>query len=229
MLPYRFGLGLRAWLGKCVLCQINPITFGYLCEACDTEQHWLPTPFVVPVNDKSLTIQPASFYEGVMGRAIAKFKDEENVLTLPFLVHSLSKLAECVQDLPDETLIVPIPTTGGRLAERGFYPVWTLVRYFSALTGFGIYTGVVRPLESRHQRGLDRAERLMNLKGAFVLENLPDSEQLLLFDDVSTTGATLSELAEVLWRACPTASIAAVCLAHGSARFDEGDLYKNSP
>lgn len=194
---------------------------GYLCEECDEYIAWLPAPFVVPVGepDKDLSVQASGYYEGVIKRAIAGFKDNENLQTLPLLVHALAKLADNVADLPDDTVILPVPTTQGRLVERGFYPVWTLARYLSALTGFAIYEGVVRPHETRHQRGLDRTERLQNLQGVFVLEQLPPSRSVLLFDDVATTGATLGELAKVLWQACPDMSISAVCLAHGNSWF----------
>lgn len=215
------GLYLTSLLGKCVLCQTKATLIGYLCDECDKQIAWLPTPFVVPVGelDKDLVVQASSYYEGVMKRAIAGFKDTENLQTLPLLVHALSKLADSLVDLPDDTVILPVPTTEGRLVERGFYPVWTLACYLSALTGFAIYQGVVRPHETRHQRGLDRTDRLQNLQGAFVVEHLPPSQSVLLFDDVATTGATLAELAKELWQVCPDTKISAVCLAHGNSWF----------
>lgn len=220
MLPYRVGLELVSWFGRCVLCRTRAIEAGYLCDDCDVCQHWLPAPFEVPVLDnKSLTVWSASFYQGTMRHAIMQFKDHETLHALPFLVHALTKLVSRVTHLPADTLIVPVPTTQGRLTKRGFYPVLILARYFSALTGFGLYQGMVRPFESSHQRGLDRTERLQNLQGAFEVQHLPTTKHFLLFDDVATTGATLAEMAKALWQVCPEATISAVCLAHGSSWF----------
>lgn len=221
MLPYRAGLWFYSLFGNCVLCRTNSIAFGYLCKSCDSHMVWLPTPFVVPISSADvLSVQASGYYEGAMKRAIVAFKDNENLQTLPLLVHALAKLADNLANLPNDTVIVPVPTTQGRLTERGFYPVLVLARYLSALTGFAIYQGVVRPHETRHQRGLDRAERLNNLQGAFVLEYLPPSQNLLLFDDVATTGATLVEITKALRQACPQAQISAVCLAHGNSWFE---------
>ncbi|WP_417466333.1 ComF family protein, partial [Kordiimonas sp.] len=76
------------------------------------------------------------------------------------------------------------------------------------------------------QQGLSRAERLSNLDNAFALIEKTPTKRLLLFDDVSTTGASLQALARTF---IPPAEvkpvtdsshnsyqISAYVLAHGS-------------
>ncbi len=249
-MKYRLGLQLTKWRGICVLCRHRPMVIGYLCQACDDEMDWLTEPLVLEVAEKtSLIVQPANYYQGVMAKAIAAFKDSENLQTLPFLVHALTKLAQNLQYLQDtqdknngsdsplsnlshnlshnlsqfndgfddgNIAIVPVPTTPHRLVERGFAPVDLLATYLSAMTGFEIYDGVVRPYESDHQRGLGRDERLSNVQGAFVLHYPPPCQTLILFDDVVTTGATLNALAQALLQHNPNLTLYAVCLAHGN-------------
>lgn len=214
MLPYRTGLWLKSSANRCVLCRMRPIEVGYLCQDCDQDLMWLPPAFELSCGAKSLTVQPASTYHTVMAQAILSFKEQEQLTTLPFLVHALAKLGERL-DLPAKTLIVPMPTTQKRLVQRGFYPVGILARYLSALTGYACYQGVVRFGEQVQQRKLDRSERLHNLLHAFSVVKPPTSRSLLLFDDVATTGATLTSLADCLWAYDPNLHLTAVCLAHG--------------
>jgi predicted amidophosphoribosyltransferase len=71
----------------------------------------------------------------------------------------------------------------------------------------------VRPTETQTHLHT-RAGRIENLKGAFVMENADAiaDKQIVLIDDVLTTGATLVSLARVLKPAKP-ASICAIVLA----------------
>lgn len=223
-LPYQQGIALAQKLSVCVLCHHQPMSDGLLCEGCEKDINWLPKPFVIETQGQQIAVQMATFYTGAMARTISAFKDKERLDALPFLVHCVSKLADSLADL-DEAVILPIPTTDDRLVERGFYPVGILAEYLSAMTGFECYQGVVRVVDGVRQRGLDRQARLSNLSGAFMVEYLPDVDTVILFDDVSTTGATFLEVAGVLLDADPALSIVAVCLAHGSPNYHQKSTY----
>lgn len=220
MQPYLLGLTATSIKSVCVLCAINPIFDGFLCQACDESFDWQTKTFSLNNDHDTLQVFFASFYEGITKNALSQFKDHENLQTLPFLYHSLYRLSQSLE-LPDDTLILPVPTTKGRLSERGFYPVGVLAKYLSALTGFAIYTGVSRPAESQKQRGLDRSQRLTNLTHAFVMDYPPDSRSILIFDDVATTGATFRAVAQAFFGM--DVALTAACIAHGRA-----DFYKNT-
>ncbi len=182
---------------------------------------WLPPFFVINVSVKDsikqLRVQPATYYMPPMNYAITGFKDREDVFGLPYLIHGLSHLSEYLQDLPDDTVILPVPTTNRRLVDRGFSPVHILVQYLSALTGFALYDGVVRVVDGINQRKLDRQARMQNVKSVFKLSYPTQASHIVLFDDVSTTGSTLASMAECIWQQDEDKQIFAVCLAHGHA------------
>lgn len=217
-LPYHLGVSLAQNLGVCVLCRHQPIADGLLCEGCDDNIVWLPPAFKVDTNKCIIHVQMASYYEGAVASAIGAFKDQERLDALPFLVHCISKLAEHLAKI-EQAVILPIPTTDLRLVQRGFYPVGVLASYLSAMTGFDIYEGISRPIDGMRQRGLGREQRLSNLLDVFELDFLPTSDTVILFDDVSTTGATFVEVAKLLLRYNPALTIHAVCLAHGSSKY----------
>ncbi|PLQ02176.1 ComF family protein [Cupriavidus pauculus] len=102
-------------------------------------------------------------------------------------------------DVPD--LLVPIPLSPSRLAERGFNQAWEIARPLARHLGVrASATLLSRQRDTVSQRTLDLAARLANPRHAFAVGNdaLPHGLHIGLIDDVMTTGATLREAARVL-------------------------------
>jgi ComF family protein len=109
-------------------------------------------------------------------------------------------------DAPKPDLILPVPLSPARLAERGYNQAWELARRLaSALGRPAIASGLVRVVETERQAELTREERLKNLRAAFMVEPGLRSRlagaHLALVDDVMTTGATAREVVATLLRA----------------------------
>jgi ComF family protein len=104
-------------------------------------------------------------------------------------------------------LVVPVPLHSSKRRQRGFNQAELIAR--SALKamhdkGFQLVANVlqrVRPTIS--QIGLTRPQRQENIRGAFQVAHLSrvSGRELLLVDDVMTTGTTAAECARVLQRA----------------------------
>lgn len=209
------GLLATQLQNRCTLCRMYAIDDGFLCQACDADFDFSAKQFTLHSTQNPLSVYFATFYDTITQAAISAFKDHENIQTLPFLFHVLYRLSEHL-NLPDDTVILPVPTTQDRLLERGFFPVGILAQYLSSLTGFALYDGVSRPFDGVRQRGLSKVERLDNVNNAFVLEYLPQSNHVLLFDDVSTTGATFKAIAALFEQS--DIRLFAACVAHGHAQ-----------
>jgi len=134
-------------------------------------------------------------------------------------------LADLLRHAPlaQETLaaadwLLPIPLAAGRLGERGFNQAQCLAK---ALAPARLRTDLLlRVRATPDQHALGRAERLANLRAAFAVEPLRRHElhgrNVLLVDDVMTTGATLHTAAQVL-RDAGAARVAALVLARAEA------------
>ena len=103
--------------------------------------------------------------------------------------------------IPDA--IVPVPLHPGRQRERGYNQALELVRPLAKRLNIPInHHLVVRKAETVKQTKLSADERRRNLKGAFALrEGCSVPSYLVIFDDVVTTGTTVTELAKTLKRA----------------------------
>jgi ComF family protein len=128
---------------------------------------------------------------------------------------TLMRSAPWVEPALDEAdLLLPLPLSRERLAERGFNQALELARQLAPAK---VRADLL--LRLRHtpaQAALGRAERLRNVKDAFALEPLLASavrlQRVVLVDDVMTSGASLFAAAAVL-RQAGAAQITALVVA----------------
>jgi ComF family protein len=105
-------------------------------------------------------------------------------------------------------LIIPVPLFRGKRRQRGFNQAEmiasAMIKASPARERLQLATGILlRARETHSQIGLTSHQRRENLRGAFSVARAPEvtGRQVLLVDDVYTTGTTASECARVLRRA----------------------------
>ncbi len=104
--------------------------------------------------------------------------------------------------------VVPVPLHSRKQAERGFNQAETIARIalkqMRLPDRFELCSGVLsRRRETGSQIGLTRHQRRKNLRGAFAINDPTRiaKRDILLIDDVFTTGTTASECSSILLRA----------------------------
>ncbi len=102
--------------------------------------------------------------------------------------------------VPPPFTLVPVALHPRRLRERGFNQAELLARELARLLDAPLLTGLLRRTAdtSSQVETATRAERLQNVRDAFASAGTLDGEAIVLVDDVTTTGATLSSAARVL-------------------------------
>jgi ComF family protein len=122
-------------------------------------------------------------------------------------------LAEAMADLEPsfqaaEILVVPVPLYSRKLRQRGFNQSEVIARaalkHGGAQDRLRLDAAVLeRRRETQSQTGFTRHQRRENIRGAFAVAK-PETvagREVLLVDDVFTTGTTVSECARILRRA----------------------------
>lgn len=98
--------------------------------------------------------------------------------------------------------LIPIPQTTSRTRERGYHVTSLLVQAtlnHLPQKNFIDGSGVLGHNRKTHQSGLgSREERISHSSGMFSLEGKPLGTQVIIIDDVFTTGASLAEAKKVL-------------------------------
>ena len=122
-------------------------------------------------------------------------------------------LAEAIETLTaefpaDSVAMVPVPLHRVRLRQRGFNQAELIARAALKTSAvrdrMHLCAGILeRTRETTSQIGLTSHQRRANLRGAFRVAQpeMVKGREVLVMDDVYTTGATVSECARVLRRA----------------------------
>ena len=112
----------------------------------------------------------------------------------------LKETANRISDRAD--LVVPIPLSPRRLHERGFNQAALIGKVISRHLGVELDEAtLIRQVDTpMHRAGMDRKARGMTVKNAFAVSRpkLVDGKNILLADDVLTSGETVSSCAKVL-------------------------------
>lgn len=99
-------------------------------------------------------------------------------------------------------IMIPIPLGKQRRKERGYNQVGMIATPLAmALNMRYAPHGLARRKETRSQVGLSKQERKENIHDAFQAWKGVNGKNILVFDDVATTGSTLSSSAAALFSA----------------------------
>lgn len=198
-----------AQVPRCARCGLRTGTAIDRCGDCLRD----PPPY-----DRTIC---AADYGHPWDRLIAAFKFRGRVELAGALAGRIVAAVQAAGGpLPQRVLAVPLAPQ--RLAERGYDQAWELARRAAARLGLRAEaTWLQRPVSTpQHQAELARAERLRNLRHAFMVDPRRRAEaaglHVALVDDVMTTGATAA-MATAALRHAGVASVQVWVLARTPA------------
>lgn len=178
---------------KCGLCA--RIGEPPICAKCrSTFRPVGPNPLPTPGPEIS-AVESLFLYEGRAAQAVQRLKYER---ATPLADPLSAMLREFVDQkgLLGRT-VVPVPISARRRRERGFNQAELLAAKLLSADGTTSQGILRRVRHTRPQVGLPRPVRLTNLSGAFAASGF-HGQDVLLIDDVTTTGATGKACAEAL-------------------------------
>lgn len=244
-LPFSTAVCLHGYvIRRCQLCHVGIVKtsdnqalikgayshwfnrLAFICQDCHNNTVWRNADFDIDLsidsNPKMSIIQGMTSvaYQFPYDAIMRRYKNSQQLEALLPLIHAIRQLPVPADCHAKNSLIIPVPTTPQRLKDRGFAPLWWLALYLSFHWQIPIFTGIQRH-ERQHQQGLNREQRLDNLKDAFYFTERPTAKNLILFDDVVTTGATMQAIVTALSQFCAVSKMSArynldaCCLLHG--------------
>jgi len=177
---------------KCPLCGL--LSSASPCEPCYGEFK-LSEPFLMTLSEgeSPLAYRAAKYrYEGRAAQAVRRLKYNRSTSLTDVLAKDLAESFHQLGFQPD--LVVPVPIHWSRRMDRGFNQSDLLSSQLPSVDRFALR----RVRRTRPQVGLSREERQKNIKGAFRASSKVAGKQVLLVDDVFTSGHTARECALAL-------------------------------
>lgn len=165
-----------------------------LCTACRNA----PPPFV--------TAKAIGPYVGKLRGLIHLLKYHRVLPAAAPLAHHLhAVVASHAHEFGDRPLIVPIPLHRNKLRARGFNQAEEIADALRRDIGFEMKRHILhRRKDTASQTGMTAHQRRENVRAAFVVRPRDKRDvagrNIILVDDVMTTGATAAECARVLLR-----------------------------
>ena len=141
------------------------------------------------------------FYDTVLRTTIHHFKYRRQMGVLTEMDLLLEKYFTENPDFCKGFTVSHIPLHFNKMKERGFDQAFLIARQVARVLKLPLEGGLLRRVNATSpQASMTRAERSRNIKGAFEV-NRPEwvaGKNILLVDDVFTTGATVNEAAKTL-------------------------------
>ena len=183
---------------------------GQLCYDCMEEEHSF---------DRAFSCVEYGLYE----RAVImdfKYADKAYIgRKLAEAMHDRISLEDIAYDV-----IVPVPIHKSRQNHRGYNQAEIIAKHMSRLSGIPCANLLTRTRATEAMKNLSIAQRRDNLKGAFevplYMRKILQGKQVLLIDDIYTTGATFDECSEVL-KASGASVVYCIAFASGANRKHE--------
>lgn len=212
---------------SCIICD-NPInlTNTYsICKDCFKELHFLKDACLKcgkPIINHNLEYEDIATcaycvrrtfyfdraiscieYNDISKKMILDFKYKNKTYFCRYIAKIMSEKMELENLKADYLLFVPLHKK--RLRQRGFNQSEKIAEDLSDITGIPILKCIYRNKNTRRLYKLNLKERQDELKNSFHIrddENLLANKNVILVDDIFTTGSTANEISKLLRLAC---------------------------
>ena len=140
-------------------------------------------------------------YEGIIRDMLIKYKFQNDAYLYKTFIKILLKNKKLYSFLEKYDIIIPVPISKQRKQKRGYNQTQLISSGLAKELNIKCESKIlVKVLNNNAQSSLNKKDRIENVKNAFKLINLYKikDKNVLIFDDIYTTGSTVNECAKLL-------------------------------
>lgn len=173
---------------KCIICQVEG--FVGICDYCRSK--------IKNMNLYNKEVISYGFYGGILKKLILEFKYNKNFIAGEVLSEFIFEMINKNKIKPD--IICYVPMTKNAIKKRGFNQCKFIATRVGYLLDVPISNCILKVRNTKEQKTLSKDERRINVEGAFKIKNNKDvfNKEVILIDDVITTGSTVNECKKIL-------------------------------
>ena len=167
---------------KCIICGIEG--FRGICSRCKSD--------IKRVQEQEEIIA-YGYYGGVLKKLILNLKYHKSFIAGKVLADLLCQII--IEKKLSIDCICYVHISKDSLKKRGFNQCSVLAKNISSILDIPVIDCLVKVKETKEQKLLGKEERMKNILDAFEIKNKEKlfKKNILLIDDVYTTGATINE------------------------------------
>lgn len=196
---------------RCPYCETVIHKTEYACEDCKNK---FPSPAIIKYAVGGYKCTSPFPYDGIFKKAVKRFKfGNKGGYAKQLAFPMVQSILESYQGV-DFDLITCVPMHKKRLAQRGYNQAELLAKECAKIMNIPYCDTLEKYKENREQHSIKASERAKNVKGVYRIidKELVRDKNILIIDDIITTGNTLGECAKILMKkGCRSAECAVLC------------------
>lgn len=184
------------YIRECYFCSSSKDD-KLLCKKCKEKIHFLPASVLKRIH--GVEVYAVSIYDGIIKDLIRDLKYQNQKQLASVIAELMNEYFLKLQlSAKSDFLVLPVPIHKQRKKERKYNHMDIVAKKFCSLAGLKYCSDfLIRIKDTKKQYNLNRQERIANIKDAFsinIKKNIDKNQPLLIIDDITSTGTTLSEI-----------------------------------
>lgn len=184
----------------CGFC--NKICKECLCKKCEIKTKKYEINLIQKNKNKYFEELFCIFkYESIIREILIKYKFNNKSYIYKTFSKIILKNKKTCGFLEKYDIIIPVPISRKRKYERGYNQTELIAKEIAKILNIKLENNIlIKIIDTKVQSELSKKDRLNNVKNAFKIINDGKIKDMnvLIFDDIYTTGSTVNECAKVL-------------------------------
>lgn len=182
---------------KCVECG-SYLENQYICDECIKKIKLCKDTFNIGKSNNEILCYSASYYSNIMRNLILRLKYKSDFICADIIADFMIRVIQ--ENAIEFDGITFVPMTKKAVNKRGYNQSRILAKIISDKVDVKLIDCLKKVKETKDQIGLDYNSRWENLSFSFKIRNSSEilNKNILIIDDVITTGATSYYCAEEL-------------------------------
>lgn len=191
----------------CGICE--KVNTDGLCNKCKIELERLVESSIIDTELENRFFNELIYifkYEGFIRKLILDYKFHEKPYMYISIVAFILKNKKIFEKLQNYDEIIPVPISKKRMKERGYNQSLLIAKKISKDVKIPLQANcLVKTKNIIEQSKLNKEQRKQNIQNVYELKNreILNNKQILLIDDIYTTGSTVNECVKILQQGEP--------------------------